>query len=261
MKRRARCLLCVTLLLFSALLPVMAANAAAAPQYYALCVSKCGEASSLSLSQAEEIPVLCDVSLKPSKLYWSQDSYTRVIFTLNRSANVTMGVYNAQNELIATPDGQGELEAGIYAAKWDFKMDDGTDVPTGYYFFKLTAQHGGEVSRANVRLTFVRHDSPSIKIIDFPEKQTMGDGQRAYIRLKLTETAYFYLYIYDEQGELVDIVYRKKLAKPGTYTVKWDGCNARGEKLPSGEYMFLMRAVNYTADTGLVSCISQIEIN
>jgi hypothetical protein len=75
---------------------------------------------------------------------------TSISFTLPRTENVTLGVYDVAGRLV-TRLAEGPLSAGPHTVNWD-GMRSGTPAPNGVYFYRL-ATPTGELSRS---LTLLR---------------------------------------------------------------------------------------------------------
>lgn len=65
------------------------------------------------------------------------------------------------------------------------------------------------------------------------------------INFDLAKPTQVKLGIYNIQGQLVKILIDEKKA-PGHYSVIWDGSNNRGQRLPSGVYLFKLESEEYT---------------
>lgn len=63
---------------------------------------------------------------------------TTIRFTLARSAEVELSVYNVLGERVDFSD-FGHLNAGNYVVDWDANSVKGIDLPTGVYFYRLRA--------------------------------------------------------------------------------------------------------------------------
>ena len=60
----------------------------------------------------------------------------RVSFVLPQKARVELGVYDLLGRRVAVL-AKGELAAGEYARNWNGRAADGTQTPSGVYFYRL----------------------------------------------------------------------------------------------------------------------------
>ena len=61
---------------------------------------------------------------------------TNIDFSLPKDQNVTLSVYNVLGQNVRTLI-NGNMQAGIHTVRWDGRNDQGVDVPSGIYFYKM----------------------------------------------------------------------------------------------------------------------------
>jgi hypothetical protein len=71
---------------------------------------------------------------------------TNIDFALPSAQHVTLDVYNVLGQHIRTLI-RGDLEAGQYSSTWNGRDKSGTSVPSGIYFYKLTAGSFSETQK------------------------------------------------------------------------------------------------------------------
>ena len=81
----------------------------------------------------------------PNTFYLSQNypnpfnQSTTIDYELPRSTDVTIKVYNLSGQEIATLT--DELKnAGYFKVQWDGKNDNGVDIASGFYFYRIRAK-------------------------------------------------------------------------------------------------------------------------
>jgi len=73
-----------------------------------------------------------------SQVYLGRDSGEEITFDLSADAGVTVEIYDAHNELVRTLKG-GFLSAGRNRIPWDGRDQEGNQLSSGNYTYKLTA--------------------------------------------------------------------------------------------------------------------------
>jgi hypothetical protein len=71
---------------------------------------------------------------------------TNIAFSLNKAEQASLVIYDLLGRRIRTLH-NGRLETGDYMITWDGKSDDGNDVPSGAYFYRLMAGDNTETKR------------------------------------------------------------------------------------------------------------------
>ena len=74
---------------------------------------------------------------------------TAIRFGLDRAGEHELAVYDVQGRLVRTLS-QGVRAAGAHTARWDGTDSQGTKVPAGVYFYRLTARSGAKIDRTVV---------------------------------------------------------------------------------------------------------------
>lgn len=67
-------------------------------------------------------------------------------FELARSADVNLGIYDAQGRHVRTV-ASGQLGAGIHVKTWDGRTEGGASAPSGVYFARLEGSENNSVQR------------------------------------------------------------------------------------------------------------------
>ncbi|MGH7453548.1 MAG: FlgD immunoglobulin-like domain containing protein, partial [bacterium] len=85
-----------------------------------------------------------------------QQSFTAIRYTLPKSANVTVEVYNMLGQKVRTlVAGQAQV-ADYYLATWDGRDEAGKEVSSGVYVYRLLAESDGERFSSTKKLLLVK---------------------------------------------------------------------------------------------------------
>src|SRR6185436_11563338 len=79
---------------------------------------------------------------------------TKLLFSLNRSAQVTVRVYTVSGRLVRQAD--FSAQAGANAFSWDGRDEAGDPVANGVYLVKVAAQREGDDARILERVVVLR---------------------------------------------------------------------------------------------------------
>ncbi|MBK8981974.1 MAG: DUF1501 domain-containing protein [Ignavibacteria bacterium] len=112
-----------------------------------LFASSDAELLNILLNQYVTLPLIIPQFDQPQKIqnsdYSLEQNYpnpfnpvTRISFTLKKSSNVSLKVYNTSGKLIRTLQ-QGFMEAGVHSVM--FNVSDNYSMPSGIYFYKMIA--------------------------------------------------------------------------------------------------------------------------
>jgi hypothetical protein len=85
-----------------------------------------------------------------------QQSYTAIRYTLPKSANVTVEVYNMLGQKVRTLVAGQAQAADYYLATWDGRNETGKEVSSGVYVYRLLAESNGERFTATKKLLLVK---------------------------------------------------------------------------------------------------------
>ncbi|MBO8152134.1 MAG: carboxypeptidase regulatory-like domain-containing protein [Candidatus Marinimicrobia bacterium] len=118
-----------------------------------------------------------------------------------------------------------------------------TEVESGqtYYYTIVAVDANGNVSdpseEVNVTYTSIEKENP------IPEKFALYDNfpnpfnPTTQIKFDMPEQGFVILNIYDLTGKLIKTLVSER-KNPGTYIAIWDGTNNKGQKIPSGIYIY-----------------------
>ena len=68
-------------------------------------------------------------------------------FSLKRDSEVNFAIYNVLGQNVATLIGGKRMSAGTYEVSWNGRADDGNEVASGVYFYKIDAGEFNEVKK------------------------------------------------------------------------------------------------------------------
>jgi FlgD Ig-like domain/Abnormal spindle-like microcephaly-assoc'd, ASPM-SPD-2-Hydin/HYDIN/CFA65/VesB-like, Ig-like domain len=85
-----------------------------------------------------------------------QQSYTAIRYTLPKSANVTVEVYNMLGQKVRTLVAGQAQAADYYLATWDGRDEAGKEVSSGVYIYRLLAESNGERFTSTKKLLLVK---------------------------------------------------------------------------------------------------------
>lgn len=175
---------------------------------------------------------------------------TEISFELTKQAEVTVKIYDHNDDHVYTVQKAKEFQADTFNLEWDGYdknesiVDDGTyyikvvaTLPSGETYTKETEvkiekgahQPLGELRLSNV---FVTKDS-----ID------TARGERIYVVFTTSAEANATVTIYDSSAKVKDI-YSKTNLDAGTYAAEWAGEDKTGKGLEDGEYAYKIHVEN-----------------
>lgn len=85
-----------------------------------------------------------------------QQSFTAIRYTLPKSANVTVEVYNMLGQKVRTLVAGQAQAADYYLATWDGRDEAGKEVSSGVYVYRLLAESNGERFSSTKKLLLVK---------------------------------------------------------------------------------------------------------
>jgi hypothetical protein len=85
-----------------------------------------------------------------------QQSFTAIRYTLPKSANVTVEVYNMLGQKVRTLVAGQAQAADYYLATWDGRDEAGKEVSSGVYVYRLLAESNGERFTSTKKLLLVK---------------------------------------------------------------------------------------------------------
>ena len=63
--------------------------------------------------------------------------YTMIEYSIDKSEQINLNIYNIQGKLISSLINNSFIESGSYQIMWDGTNNEGIDVPSGMYIYKL----------------------------------------------------------------------------------------------------------------------------
>lgn len=192
---------------------------------------------------AGQSPVISNVSDGPDPFTAMDNNQANIQYSLNNDANVTIGIYSSQGELIRTLLDSQAFNAGINNVDWDGKDVNGNIVVDGIYTYKIDATDtitGFNAVQQKGTIT-VDNEVPKISNISLSQNPYNCRGALS-LGFNLSETAYITTKILDSNGLLVKdlLVGTKKYA--GTNLVTWDGKDTEGNFVKPGTYTYSLEA-------------------
>ena len=92
--------------------------------------------------EAEELPSSFALSAYPNPF----NSSVSIVFDLPSSSEMDLGVYNLAGQKVATL-ASGYREVGSYTMRWVGRDDDGRELASGVYVYRLLAGDGVETRK------------------------------------------------------------------------------------------------------------------
>ncbi|EHO42819.1 hypothetical protein Calab_3213 [Caldithrix abyssi DSM 13497] len=187
-------------------------------------------------------------------LQWTTQSEIDVLgFEIQRALDE-----NGPFETIATYKDHPQLKAsGSSSAETAYRFIDQNVQPNFTYWYKLISHDldgsrqtfgpiSATVQKDGQNLQPIAGNTPTEFMLEqnFPNPFN-GSTQIAFSIPALKEgSANVQLNVFDINGKLIDRLINQTLSA-GTYQVKWDGRDLRGNKAPSGVYIYQLRANNF----------------
>lgn len=160
------------------------------------------------------------------------DELVQMYYHVDEDVKGTITVFNTDNELIKTIYDRVNHTAGYYLATWNGTDDKGNRVPAGEYVIRL--EFGSDTQKLKVKL-----QQEQIELSDVRLKSKSVDvekGERAEFYYKIDKKAVGNINVYDAEGTKVKNIYENVEHAAGYYMAYWDGTNASGKRVASGEY-------------------------
>ncbi len=164
------------------------------------------------------------------------DQEVEFTFAINKSANITLKIYDDEDKLIETIVDQKQYETGQYTLDWDGKDMYNENVNQGDYYYELKAEKDGqkasEAGYIKVKKGAEIDDTtvdPRLKDV-YVTKPNFDPGKKEKTQIVFTATAKadVTVIIYDSGNNVVEELMDSNDLNPGTYTAEWDGSEAYG---------------------------------
>lgn len=170
-------------------------------------------------------------------------SYFTIPYTLYKSANVTMRIYDHHQKLVRTL-ANGESQAvGERSLVWNHRDDAGKLMGAGHYRYELevidTVTEQPVVIHGTLRM---EGEQPTASLTSMnPVAFVRAERSSIALPYRLYNTqgaADVLIRIYDRNRKLVKTLANQENQPDGTYSVEWDGKNEAGEQAPVGTYIY-----------------------
>ena len=190
----------------------------------------------------EDAPQITAVSDSPDPFRLGTNGAASTIkFTLSEKCDVNVSIYNNQNKLISIIT-NSTLNSGINNTLWDGKDGDANLVPDGVYNYRISASdNSGNI--ANEFIGTVTTDKTPVAITNIsvsPEKFAISGK----INYTLSEDATVTFIVYDNMNKEVRKILNAQILSSGPNTTIWNGQNESELDVQSGEYKFIINAID-----------------
>lgn len=191
-----------------------------------------------------------DLEVFPYKFDPHSGEKTEISFELTRQAELTVKVYDHNDNHVYTIQKAKEFQADTFNLEWDGYDKNETIVDDDKYYIKVTATLGsGEVytKEAEVEVEKGAHQPlGELRLSNvFTTKDSIDTarGERTYVIFTTSTETDATVTIYDSTQKIKDI-YSKTNIDAGTYAAQWSGEDKTGKKLSDGTYTYKIHVEN-----------------
>ncbi|MDP4011776.1 MAG: S-layer homology domain-containing protein [Candidatus Roizmanbacteria bacterium] len=200
---------------------------------------------------------IIDVTVKNTTFDPWNDEESKLTFTLDNSAKVTLTIEDEDGYEVATLIDEESYKKGKHSVKWD-GTDEWDDIVTKgeyTYILKAKSSRGTDTEEGTLKVkkgaksdkkdTGSSHtDDPRLEDV-FVTKDDFDPnaGESTYIVYTLTADSDVVVSVYDEYGDKVEELEYESDKSAGTYSVEWNGGNE-----DEGSYTYEIYAENSEGD-------------
>lgn len=190
----------------------------------------------------KDAPKITNVSDGPDPMkLGSAGAVNTIKFTLSENATVTLKIFDSNNNLVKTLI-NSSMTAGENTVEWDGKNGSGALVSDGNYIYKINAaDEAGNVGTEVVGT--ITTDKTPITITNVsinPSKFAISGS----INYTLSEAAKVTIVIYDDKNNQINTIANAVSQSEGQQTSTWDGKDSNGFDVQSGNYTYIITAVD-----------------
>lgn len=168
-------------------------------------------------------------------------------FSLNKSAEITLKIYDEDDNKVATLINGKDYSKGDHEIDWDGTDNDDDIQDEGSYYYEFTAKTGGEKFTYDGKVK-IKKGADSASSTKKPRIENLfvtkdsfdpANYEKTYIVFSLTREADTVITVYDENDKKMETLINEKDVAEGYKNVKWDGSD-----LDEGRYTIEVEVEN-----------------
>ncbi|MBA4337147.1 hypothetical protein C0416_05265 [bacterium] len=183
------------------------------------------------------------------------DEVTKIYYTLNTCADVTVKVYKTSNNtLVKTLKNAVAQCSGTYNVSWNGSDSDNETVADADYTIKVSATNskGSDSEQDNVTVNDSDDNDdnddddnvPSITSVSVDPEEFDPSDEEAELSFRLNTCADVTIEVRDTDNDLVAEIIDDKRLCSGTHDYNWDGEDEDGDRVSQDDYEFYIKATN-----------------
>jgi len=200
------------------------------------------------------VPNVTNAYVSPDEFDASEGETTRMYYTTNTCADVTVKVYNSSNTLVKTLKDSVYECAGTYNVSWNGRNSSSTLMSDAVYTIKVTASNskGSDTEQDTVLVENSNDDDdndddsdvPSITSVNVDPEEFDPSDEETELRFRLNTCADVTIEVRDEDNDVVAEIIDDKRLCSGTHDYNWDGEDEDGDIVRQDDYEFYIKATN-----------------
>lgn len=209
-------------------------------------------------------PNVYDLEVDPDE-FDPDDESTELSFRLDECADVTVRVYDEDDDFVVELRDEVYLCSGQHTVTWDGEDDNNDGVDEGDYYFKVIAENndGSDTEEIWVEVDYDSSNNnddedPEITRVDVDPERFDPYDEEAELSFRLNTCAYVTIEIRDEDNDLVAEIIEDRRLCEGTHDYDWDGEDEDGDYVRQDDYEFYIRAEN---DEGTDTARADVEVD
>ena len=183
-----------------------------------------------------------------------ENDYLSVRFKMVRECPLDVGVYDSDDELVATLQAREPMTKGDAVVLWRGHDDDDERQPSGWYTIHFIAHSRTEgIPQGDVKVLLDRGLVQNAHA--FPNTfspNADGFDDMLEIGYDLEDEALVTIHLFRNDGTLLKELLTDKEQEEGWTIVKWDGKGPDGQVVPDGKYAFEIRPKYLTGHESIV---------
>lgn len=192
---------------------------------------------------------LDQVKLTPDSLELQHDERMRIYYNISKESLGTIRIYDENEKLVKEIYDQVHHEKGYYYAFWNLCDENGNIVSTGEYTVKIKFESMGKTVEKTISFKVAEEKKVRLEGVKLQSNQVnFANGEKAYFYYSIDRNAKGNIYIVDENGSVIREIYKNVEHESGYYMAYWDGMNADGTMVHSGNYTIRLQFGNVTKE-------------
>ena len=199
-------------------------------------------------------PNITSVDVNPYTFNPDDNEDTTLDYTLDKCADVTVKVYDDNNNLIDTLKNNINQCSGDYSVIWDGEDDNNDMVNDGIYTFEITAENtaGTDTESADTEVDTNGGSSngngPDITSVTVDPDLFDPSEESSVLTFRLDECADTTVKVVDDNNRTIRTFLSDDEICSGTHRYSWNGKDTSGDYVDDGNYEFVITAENNDGD-------------